>query len=121
MPQGLPGPWMDMIRFGIRSEGLYNYTWKRNNLAGRGGRDRHLYSHVFEAQEDQFGKSAILHLLGNPKQLQVLVPHAIVVLVITVHSGLQKKLIVYGFKLATERKHAGKLAGNMLDQLFVFD
>ena len=121
MPQGLPGPWMDMIRISIRSEGLYNYTWKRNDLAGRGGRDRHLYSHVFEAHEDQFGKSAILHLLGNPKQLQVLVPHAIVVLVITVHSGLQKKLIVDGFKLATERKQTGKLVGNMRDQFLVFN
>lgn len=100
---------------------LDNYTWKRNNLTCRGGRYRHFQSRVFETLEDQLGKAQIFHFLSGPEQLQILVPHVIlVILIVIVHSGLQK-LIVDGFELTVERKHTGELTSDMRDQLLVFD
>ncbi len=90
MPQWLPGPRVNMVLLCGGPNRLDNYTWKRNDLTRRRGIDGHLDGHILEPRKNQFGQSPVLHFLGGPEQLQVLVPRPMVVLVDRVHSGLRK-------------------------------
>jgi hypothetical protein len=117
--KGLAGP---QGRVGVDTDfspgKMSNNTWKGDDLAGRARGNGHLDGRVLESLENQFGEPAVFHLLGDPKQFQVLIPCIVVALIVMVHSDLHNgdSSVVNGFKfLPTERKYVGKLAGDMLD------